>query len=96
MLVANFVADDPHIPYYLEEARSAFGESLSIFMAEDSCNYTLFAWKGAPGLPSRDKLLARARLLATTHPLNLHGAARRLKQGVGLASDWALRQKLTG
>jgi spermidine synthase len=73
-----------------------FGESLSIFMAEDSCNYTLFAWKGAAGLPSRDRLLARARLLATTHPLSLRGAARRLKQGVGLASDWALRQKLPG
>jgi len=96
VLVANFVADDPHIPYYLEEARSVFGESLSIFMAEDSCNYTLFAWKGAPGLPSRDKLLARAGALAATHPLNLRGAARRLKQGVRLASDWAFRQKLTG
>jgi spermidine synthase len=96
VLVANFVADDPHIPCYLQEARSVFGESLSIFMAEDSCNYTLFAWKGLPGLPSRDKLLARAGALAATHPLNLRGAARRLKQGVRLASDWAFRQKLTG
>jgi spermidine synthase len=96
VLVANFVDDDPHIPYYLEEVRSVFGESLSIFMAEDSCNYTLFAWKGAPRLPSRDTLLARARALATTHPLNLRAAARRLKQGTGLASDWAFGQKLTG
>lgn len=95
VLVANFVADDPHIPYYLEEARSAFGESLSIFMAEDSCNYTLFAWRGGPRLPSRDTLLARARTLATVHPLNLRGAARRLKQGTGLASNWTFEQKLT-
>jgi spermidine synthase len=96
VLVANFVEDDPHIPYYLEEVRSVFGESLSIFMAEDSCNYTLFAWKGAPRLPSRDTLLARARALATTHPLNLRTAARHLKQGTRLASDWTFGQKLTG
>jgi spermidine synthase len=96
VLVANFADDDPHIPYYLEEARSVFDQSLSIFMAEDSCNYTLFAWKGAPGLPSRDKLLARARVLAATHPLKLRGAARRLKQGVGLTSNWTTRQKLIG
>lgn len=96
VLVANFVDDDPHIPYYLDEARSVFGESLSIFLAEDSGNYTLFAWKGAPGLPSRDTLLARARGLATTHPLNLRGTARRLKQGVGLASDWTIGEELIG
>ncbi|MFM0500013.1 spermine/spermidine synthase domain-containing protein [Paraburkholderia caffeinilytica] len=93
ILVANFVEDDPLIPYYLEEARAAFGESLSIFMAEDSCNYTLFAWKGAPRLPSRDVLLAHADALATIHPLNLRGTARRLKQGTRLALDWASGQK---
>lgn len=96
VLVANFVDDDPHIPYYLEEARSVFGESLSIFMADDSCNYTLFVWKGALGLPSRDRLLARARDLAMTHPLNLRATARRLKQGVGLASNWTFGEKLIG
>lgn len=96
VLVANFVADDPHIPHYLEEVRSVFDKSLSIFTAEDSCNYTLFAWKGAPGLPSRETLLARASDLTTTHPLNLRAAARRLKQGTRLASDWASGQKQTG
>jgi spermidine synthase len=92
VLVANFVEDDPLIPHYLEEARSAFGDSLSIFMAEDSCNYTMFAWKGASKLPSRDALLARARTLATIHPLNLLATARRLKQGTSLAMNWRSEQ----
>ncbi|MFM0033589.1 fused MFS/spermidine synthase [Paraburkholderia strydomiana] len=92
VLVANFVEDDPLIPYYLEEARSAFGNSLSILMAEDSCNYTMFAWKGAPKLPSRDALLTRARTLAMTHPLNLLATARRLKQGTSFAMNWKSEQ----
>jgi len=96
VLVANFIGNDPHIPHYLEEVRSVFDRSLSIFMAEDSDNYALFAWKGAPRLPSRDTLLARARALATTHPLNLRSTARHLKQGARIASDWTIGQKLTG
>ncbi|MFP3559245.1 fused MFS/spermidine synthase [Paraburkholderia sp. SIMBA_049] len=96
LLVANFVEDDPHIPFYLEQVRSVFGKSLSIFVGEDSCNYTLFAWKGATRLPSRDTLLARARALAATHPLNLRAAARGLKQGIRHATDGAFGQKLAG
>jgi spermidine synthase len=96
VLVANFIGNDPHVPHYLEEVRSVFDRSLSIFTAEDSDNYTLFAWKGAPRLPSRDTLLARARALAETHPLNLRSTERRLKQGARIASGWTIGQKLTG
>jgi len=94
VLVANFLESDQDIPFYLEEVRSVFGESFSISLSEDSCNYTLFAWKGTWSLPSLDTLLARARVLETEHPLNLRSAARRLKQGRRLASDHKFWQKL--
>ncbi|WER47059.1 fused MFS/spermidine synthase [Cupriavidus sp. WKF15] len=86
VLVANFVGNDEDVPIYLEEVRSVFGESFSISLAEDSCNFILFAWKGAWDLPSLDTLLARARILETTHPLKLRLAAGRLNQGKRLAS----------
>ncbi|MCY1206843.1 Spermidine synthase [compost metagenome] len=89
VLVANFLESDPDIPLYLEEASTAFGQSMSLSLAEDSANYTLFAWKGPHKLPSLDTLLARARILETVHPLNLTGAARRLKRGERVASDRA-------
>ncbi|WP_439687977.1 fused MFS/spermidine synthase [Cupriavidus oxalaticus] len=89
VLVANFLESDPDIPLYLEEASTAFGRSMSLSLAEDSANYTLFAWKGPHRLPSLDALLARARILETAHPLNLTGAARRLKRGERVASDRA-------
>jgi len=87
VLVANFLDGDQDIPFYLEEIRSVFGESFSIAPSADSCNYTLFAWKGAGKLPSLDTLLTRASELETTHPLNLRATARRLKEGKRLASD---------
>jgi len=89
VLVANFLESDPDIPLYLEEASTAFGRSMSLSLAEDSANYTLFAWKGPHRLPSLDALLACARILETAHPLNLTGAARRLKRGERIASDRA-------
>uniref|UniRef100_UPI003F498FE0 fused MFS/spermidine synthase n=1 Tax=Cupriavidus yeoncheonensis TaxID=1462994 RepID=UPI003F498FE0 len=89
VLVANFLESDPDIPLYLKEASTAFGQSMSLSLAEDSANYTLFAWKGPRKLPSLEALLARARLLETAHPLNLTGAARRLKRGERVASDRA-------
>jgi spermidine synthase len=95
LLVANFVDNDPDLPCYLEALRFVFGESLSVSRAEDSFNYTLFAWKGARRLPGRDAVLARARTLAMTHPLNLRPTARRLKQGERLASGCAFGQTLT-
>jgi len=87
VLVANFLDGDQDIPFYLEELRSVFGESFSIAPSDDSCNYTLFAWKGAGKLPSLDTLLTRASELETAHPLNLRVTARRLKEGKRLASD---------
>ncbi|MBB3009362.1 fused MFS/spermidine synthase [Cupriavidus alkaliphilus] len=87
VLVANFLESDPDIPLYLEEASTAFGQSMSLSLAEDSANYTLFAWKGSPKLPALNALLARARILETAHALNLTGAARRLKRGERIASD---------
>ncbi len=89
VLVANFLESDPDIPRYLEEASTAFGRSMSLSLAEDSANYTLFAWKGSHKLPSLDALLTRARLLQTAHPLKLTAAARRLKRGERVASDRA-------
>ena len=89
VLVANFLESDPDIPLYLEEVGTAFGKSMSLSLAEDSANYTLFAWKGPNKLPSLDALLARARVLQTSHPLNLTAAARRLKRGERVASDRA-------
>lgn len=89
VLVANFLESDPDIPLYLEEVGAVFGHSMSISVADDSCNYTLFAWKGAHKLPSLDALVARARILETAHPLNLTAAARRLKRGERVASDRA-------
>lgn len=89
VLVANFLETDPDIPLYLEEVGTAFGKSMSLSLAEDSANYTLFAWKGPNKLPSLDALLARARVLQTAHPLNLTAAARRLKRGERVASDRA-------
>ncbi|MBP0630369.1 fused MFS/spermidine synthase [Cupriavidus sp. AcVe19-1a] len=89
VLVANFLDSDPDIPLYLEEAGTAFGQSMSLSLAEDSANYTLFAWKGPHKLPSLDALLARARTLETAHPLNLTAAARRLKRGERVALDRA-------
>jgi len=89
VLVANFLESDPDIPLYLEEVGTAFGKSMSLSLAEDSANYTLFAWKGPNKLPSLDALLARARVLQTAHPLNLTAAARRLKRGERVASDRA-------
>ncbi|MBP0638700.1 fused MFS/spermidine synthase [Cupriavidus sp. AcVe19-6a] len=89
VLVANFLDSDPDIPLYLEEAGTAFGQSMSLSLAEDSANYTLFAWKGPHKLPSLDALLARARALETAHPLNLTAAARRLKRGERVALDRA-------
>ncbi|WP_454766505.1 fused MFS/spermidine synthase [Cupriavidus campinensis] len=94
VLVANFLESDQDIPFYLEEVRSVFGESFSVTLSEDSCNYTLFAWKGAWVLPSLDTLLARADILETAHALKLRAAARRLKQGKRLALDRRLWQKL--
>ncbi|KJK20927.1 spermidine synthase [Burkholderiaceae bacterium 16] len=96
VLVANFIDSDTDIPFYMEEIRSVFGDSFSISPSEDSCNYALFAWKGAQALPSLDELLMRARALETTHPLNLRSAARRLKQGKRLAADHNFWQKLAG
>ncbi|WP_420991997.1 fused MFS/spermidine synthase [Cupriavidus sp. 30B13] len=96
VLVANFLESDQDIPFYLEEVRSVFGESFAVSQSEDSCNYTLFAWKGTWTLPSLDTLLARARILETAHALNLRSAARRLKQGKRLASDWRFWRKLAG
>jgi spermidine synthase len=92
VLVANFVENDPDIPYYLQDVRQLFGKSVSMALAEDSFNYTLFAWKGATRFPSRETLLERANALASTHPLNLRTTARRLKQGERLAADFAFRQ----
>lgn len=92
VLVANFVENDPEIPYYVENVRQPFGKSISIAQAEDSSNYTLFAWKGATRFPSRETLLVRANALASTHPLNLRSTARRLKQGERLAFNFAFRQ----
>jgi spermidine synthase len=88
LLVANLLEEDPHLPYYLDGVRSAFGGSVSIFRAEDSGNYTLFAWKGASRLPSRHALRTRARTLTMTHPLDFRLVARALKRGGRLASDW--------
>ncbi|KDP87381.1 MULTISPECIES: fused MFS/spermidine synthase [Cupriavidus] len=96
VLVANFIDSDADIPFYMEEIRSVFGDSFSISPSEDSCNYALFAWKGAQALPSLDELLMRASALETTHPLNLRSAARRLKQGKRLAADHNFWQKLAG
>ena len=96
VLVANFIDSDADIPFYMEEIRSVFGDSFSISPSEDSCNYALFAWKGAQALPSLDELLKRASALETTHPLNLRSAARRLKQGKRLAADHNFWQKLAG
>ncbi len=87
ILVANFLESDPDIPFYLEEVQSVFGESFAVSLSEDSCNYTLFAWKGTWKLPSLNTLLTRARVLESAHPLNLRSSARRLKQGQRLASD---------
>lgn len=94
VLVANFLESDPDIPLYLEEVSTAFGQSMSISLSEDSSNYTLFAWKGAHKLPSLDALIARARILETAHSLSLTAAARRLKRGERLASDRAAWSKL--
>ncbi|MBF6989491.1 MULTISPECIES: fused MFS/spermidine synthase [Cupriavidus] len=94
VLVANFLESDPDIPLYLEEVSASFGQSISLSLSEDSCNYTLFAWKGAHKLPSLNALTARARILETAHSLNLTAAARRLKHGERLASDRAFWPKL--
>ncbi|KAF7961501.1 spermidine synthase [Cupriavidus sp. UYMU48A] len=97
VLVANFLESDPDIALYLEEASTAFGQSMSLSLAEDSANYTLFAWKGPHKLPSLNALLARARILEAEHPLNLTGAVRRLKRGERVASDrasWPKPEKL--
>jgi len=95
VLVANFLENDKDIPFYLEEIRAVFGDAFSVSLTEDSCNYTLIAWKGACNLPSLDTLVTRARLLETTHPLNLRSAAGRLKRGKRLASDDTYWQRLT-
>lgn len=89
VLVANFLESDPDIPLYLEEVSAVFGKSMSISLSEDSCNYTLFAWKGTHELPSLEALIARARILETVHSLKLAAAARRLKRGEQLASNRA-------
>ncbi|TDF67370.1 fused MFS/spermidine synthase [Cupriavidus sp. L7L] len=94
VLVANFLESDPDIPLYLEEVSASFGQSISLSLSEDSCNYTLFAWKCAHKLPSLNALTARARILETAHSLNLTAAARRLKHGERLASDRAFWPKL--
>jgi len=78
VLVANFLETDPDIPFYLDEVRSVFGESFSIWLSEDGGNYTLLAWKGK--LPSSNTLLTRARRLEAEHVLDLCSAARHLKQ----------------
>ncbi|WP_149137754.1 fused MFS/spermidine synthase [Cupriavidus campinensis] len=93
VLVANFLESDPDIPLYLEEVRTVFGKSMSISLSEDSCNYTLFAWKGTHELPSLGALIARARVLEAAHSLKLTAAARRLKRGERRASDRALWPK---
>ena len=95
VLVANFLENDKDIPFYLDEIRSVFGDSFSVSLTEDSCNYTLIAWKGAWKLPSLDTLVTRARLLETSHPLNLRSAASRLTRGRRLASDHTYWQRLT-
>jgi len=78
VLVANFLETDPDIPFYLDEVRTAFGESFSIWLSEDGGNYTLLAWKGK--LPPLNALLTRAQSLETQHVLDLCSAAHHLKQ----------------
>ncbi|AEI77848.1 spermidine synthase SpeE [Cupriavidus necator N-1] len=87
VLVANFLASDRGMPHYLDAVRAVFGASMSVARAEDSCNYTLFAWKGQPRLPSLQTLLARARVLETVHALKLTPTARRMKRGEAVAAD---------
>lgn len=85
VLVANFLQSDLDVPFYLDAIRTVFGESFSIWRAEDGGNYTLFAWKGT--LPPLSALLMHARSLESTHAFNLSSAARRLKQGARLAAN---------
>ncbi|MDF3837447.1 fused MFS/spermidine synthase [Cupriavidus basilensis] len=94
VLVANYLESDEDIPFYLEEVSSVFGDSFVVSLSEDSCNYTLFAWKGEWALPSLDALLARARILEMAHPLNLRSAARRMKRGRQFAADSSFWRKL--
>lgn len=85
VLVANFLETDPDIAFYVDEVRSVFGESFSIWRSEDGGNYTLLAWKGK--LPSLATLLMRAQNLEASHTLDLRSAAHHLRQRERLVSD---------
>ena len=78
VLVTNFLESDQDVPFYLDEIRSVFGGSFSIWLSEDGGNYTLLAWKGK--LPPLNALLTRAQSLEALHMLDLCSAAHHLKQ----------------
>jgi spermidine synthase len=82
ILVANLVTDDPDFHRTLRSIREVFGDAVTLAPSEDSeTNVTVFAWKGADGLPSFTAMLDRARALEANHTVNLHATATRIEYG---------------
>jgi spermidine synthase len=62
MLVADLMTDEPDFHRYLCSLREIFAGAVALARLEGSeHNVTVFAWKGAGGLPSFTAMLDRAR-----------------------------------
>ncbi|ABE35612.1 spermine/spermidine synthase domain-containing protein [Paraburkholderia xenovorans] len=82
VLVANLVTDEPDFHRYLRALWEVFAGAVALAPSEGSeHNVTVFAWKGAGGLPSFAAMLDRARALQARHAVNLHATATRIEYG---------------
>ncbi|MFM0296364.1 MULTISPECIES: spermine/spermidine synthase domain-containing protein [Paraburkholderia] len=82
VLVANLVTDEPDFHRYLRALWEVFAGAVALAPSEGSeHNVTVFAWKGAGGLPSFTAMLERARALQARHAVNLHATATRIEYG---------------
>jgi len=80
--VANLVTDEPDFHRYLRSLWEVFAGAVALAPSEGSeHNVTVFAWKGAGGLPSFTAMLDRAGALQARHAVNLHATATRIEYG---------------
>jgi spermidine synthase len=88
MLVADLMTDEPDFHRYLCSLREIFAGAVALARSEGSeHNVTVFAWKGAGGLPSFTAMLDRARALQARHAVSLHATATRIEYGKKL--NWS-------
>ncbi len=79
VLVVNLMAADPRFGLYAARIRESFEQRVVIARADDGLNRIAYAVKGGRFPPSRAQLLARARELASNHPIGMMPLAQRIQ-----------------